>query len=66
MNIRQYVCFSMFYLFTEIPTAEVLRRDHRASWVAVHLFSLTLHAEMSSSTCVGFAADLISERHLAQ
>ena len=48
------------------PTTDVLRRDQRGCWVAVHLFSGARQAEMSRSTCVGFVAILISERDLAQ
>lgn len=59
------LCFSGSFL-DWIPTADVLRRDQRGSWVAVHLFSGALQAEMSRSTCVGFVAILISEIVLAQ
>lgn len=49
-----------------VPTTDVLRRDQRGSWIAVHLFSGALHAEISRRTCVGSVADLMSERPLAQ
>lgn len=61
------LCFNRVGLFVDgIPTTEVLRRDQRGCWVAVHLFSGARHAEMSRSTCVGFVAILTSERVLAQ
>lgn len=48
------------------PTTDEFRRDQRGSWVAAHLFSGALQAEMSRSTSVGFVADLMSYRALAQ
>lgn len=64
--MAHFIQFCVPVLVNWVPTTDIFRRDQTGSWVAVHLFSGALQAEIRRSTCVGFVAALISERVLAQ